>query len=147
MGMLDKGSGKAAPGGNISKPLMIALGTLLLNKMTAGSQPSTPQTGSAGPSDGGLVGGLGGLIQKLKTAGHDDTVKSWVGTGQNKPIEPGQLGSALGQQTIKVLAQKTGLSEQDLVSQLSKALPGLVDRLTPNGRVSDPKEIAALLKQ
>ena len=140
MGLLDEVTGKAAPGGNISKPVMIALGALFLGKkMMGGSQPSTPQTGSAGSSDGGLLGGLPGLIEKLQTAGLDDTVKSWVGTGQNKPIEPGQLGSALGQQTIRDLAQRAGLSEQDLVSQLSKALPGIVDRLTPDGRVPKPK--------
>ena len=67
------------------------------------AQPSVAQgqvgTGAASP-DGGLVGGLGGLLEKLQSAGHGDAVKSWLGPGQNQPIEPGQLGSALGQKTI-----------------------------------------------
>jgi uncharacterized protein YidB (DUF937 family) len=33
------------------------------------------------------------------------------------------------------LAQKTGLSEQEITSHLSQILPNVVDKLTPNGRL------------
>jgi uncharacterized protein YidB (DUF937 family) len=62
-------------------------------------------------------------------------MKSWIGTGPNQPISPNQLGSVLGPKIIQVLAQKTGMSEQELTAQLSQILPGVVDKLTPNGRL------------
>ena len=68
--------------------------------------------------------------------------KSWVASGPNQPISPVQLGSALGPSLIKTLAEKTGLSEQDVTAQLSKILPAFVDKLTPQGRVPTADEIA-----
>ena len=69
-------------------------------------------------------------------------INSWIGVGQNQPVSPGQLGSALGPSIIKMLAQKSGLSEEDLTKQLSQILPGVVDKLTPNGRVPTAAELS-----
>jgi uncharacterized protein YidB (DUF937 family) len=113
----------------------------------ATTQATAPQGPGAAPADGGLAGGLGGLLEKLQNAGHDDTVKSWLGDGQNKAIEPGQLGSALGQKTISNAAQQAGVSEQDFLTQLAQALPQFVDKLTPNGRIPSLQEVAAALTQ
>jgi uncharacterized protein YidB (DUF937 family) len=112
-------------------------------------QSSVPQGGGASPAppDGGLVGGLGGLLDKLQSAGHGDVVKSWLGPGANQPIEPGQLRSALGQETVSDVARRAGTSEQDLLSQLAQNLPQFVDKLTPNGRIPSLQEIAAALSQ
>jgi uncharacterized protein YidB (DUF937 family) len=137
---------------NLSKPLMLGLGALLVSKMLSGGgatgRPSTPQNGAGGVApDGGLAGGLGGLLEKLQSAGHGETVKSWLGPGQNQPIESGQLGSVLGQKTISNVAQQAGISEQEFLSQLSQALPQFVDKLTPNGRIPSLQEIAAALSQ
>jgi uncharacterized protein YidB (DUF937 family) len=62
-------------------------------------------------------------------------MKSWIGPGQNQPVSPNQLSSALGPQIIQILAQKTGMSEQEITSHLSQILPNVVDKLTPNGRL------------
>lgn len=147
----------AVPGGNISKPLMIALGALLVGKMmsrgdasastAAPAAPSEPGSGMGGGLLGGLGGGLGGLLEKLSNAGHAETASSWVGTGANAPIQPNQLGSALGQTTISDLARHAGMSEQELLAQLSRVLPGVVDRLTPNGRVPGLAEIEQSLSR
>jgi uncharacterized protein YidB (DUF937 family) len=135
---------------NLSKPLILGLGALLVGRMLSGgggtAQPTAPQGPGAGaPPDGGLAGGLGGLLQKLQNAGHGDTAKSWVGPGQNQPIDPGQLRSALGQKTVSEVAQQAGINEQEFLSQLSQNLPQFVDQLTPNGRVPSLQEIAAAL--
>jgi len=141
------------PGGNIAKPLMIALGTLLVGKMIGGSsapaQASAPTAGgvSQPPQGGGLQGGLKGLLDRLSAAGHGDAVSSWVGPGENKPIQPDKLGSALGQTTVGDLARNAGMSGQDLLAQLSRILPGVVDKLTPNGRIPNEAEIRTALGQ
>ncbi|MBZ9998506.1 MULTISPECIES: YidB family protein [unclassified Mesorhizobium] len=148
MGLFDN----AVPGGNITKPLMIALGALLVGKMLSGrsaEQPEQPQAPvPAEPSettagDGGLLGGLGGLLDKLKNSGHGNVADSWVGTGQNQPINANDLGNAIGPQVIREIAQRTGLDEQELLKQLSAALPGIVDKLTPNGQVPQQHQVAS----
>lgn len=145
MGLFDN----AVPGGNITKPLMIALGALLVGKMLSGrhadqpDQPQTPSPSGTTPADGGLLGGLGGLLDKLKDAGHGNVADSWVGTGQNQPINANDLGSAIGPQIIHEIAQKTGMDEQELLKQLSAALPGIVDKLTPNGQLPQPHQVAS----
>jgi len=155
MGLLDEALGNlgnAAPGGDISKPLMIALGALLVGKMVHGSGASStssaPQANAAADApEGGLMGGLGGLLKQLESSGHGDKVNSWVGSGQNKPIDPGQLGAALGQKTVSNVAQQAGLSEQELLSQLAQNLPGIVSKLTANGRLPTLQEVASALTQ
>ncbi|MEI9406898.1 YidB family protein [Mesorhizobium argentiipisi] len=147
MGLFDN----AVPGGNITKPLMIALGALLVGKMLSGrseeaAAPQAPAPTTAGTdasADGGLLGGLGGLLDKLKDAGHGNVADSWVGTGQNQPINPGDLGSALGPSVIREIAQRTGMNEQELLQQLSTALPGIVDKLTPNGQIPQHHQVAS----
>ena len=135
---------------NLTKPLLLGLGALLVGRMLSsggatGQSPASSQSGTS--QDGGLVGGLGGLLDKLQGAGHGEIVKSWVGPGQNQPIEPGQLRSALGQKTISDVAQQAGISEQDLLTQLSQHLPQFVDKLTPNGRIPSLQDVAATLSQ
>jgi uncharacterized protein YidB (DUF937 family) len=85
---------------------------------------------------------LGGLLNKLEQGGLGKATSSWVGSGQNQPVSPRQLGSALGSNIIKTLAQKSGLSEDELTKQLSQVLPGIVDKLTPNGRLPTMAELS-----
>jgi uncharacterized protein YidB (DUF937 family) len=86
-------------------------------------------------------------LERLTSAGHGDAVSSWIGRGQNAPIQADKLGSAMGQTTVSELARTAGMSEADLLSQLSRVLPGVVDKLTPSGRVPNPTEIEAALNR
>ena len=156
MGLLDEALGslnQSAPGGASSNPLITALGTLLVNSIDGGNaaplQPSvTPQASAATATpDGGLMGGLSGLLKQLQASGHGDKVDSWVGAGQNKPIDPGQLGAALGQKTVTTASQQAGMTEQELLSQLAQSLPGFVEKLTANDRMPTLQDIAAALTQ
>ncbi|HXW20695.1 MAG TPA: YidB family protein [Roseiarcus sp.] len=150
MGLFDNALQGSVPGGNLAAPIAVAAGALLLGKfLSSGSSASAPASGStpaaptsAAPS-GGLLGGLSDLVQKFQAAGHGDVVNSWVGSGPNQPVQPSQVGAALGQQTISDLARRAGLNEQDLLNQLAQTLPGLVDRLSPNGRLPTAAELAA----
>lgn len=143
MGLFDDALKGAVPGGNVAAPLAIAAGALLLGKYLSGRSAPPAQEGPAAPQGGGLFGGLNDLVQKFQNAGHGDVVNSWIGQGANQPVTPAQVGSALGQQTISDLARQAGVSEQELLAHLAQALPGLVNGLTPNGRLPTQAELAA----
>ena len=146
MGLFDDALKGAVPGGNVAAPLAIAAGALLLGKyLSSRSAPPTQeaQPAPAGAQGGGLFGGLNDLVQKFQNAGHGDVVNSWIGSGPNQPVSPAQVGSALGQQTISDLARQAGVSEEELLNHLAQALPGLVNGLTPNGRLPTQAELAA----
>jgi uncharacterized protein YidB (DUF937 family) len=137
----------SAPGGNVGKPLLLALLALLASGALFGGGGSgrPASTGSQPSSDegaGGLLGGLGGLLDKLQKGGLGNVANSWVGPGQNQSASPGQLGSALGPDIIKTLAQRSGLSEEEITKHLSQILPGVVDKLTPHGRLPTLAELS-----
>jgi uncharacterized protein YidB (DUF937 family) len=135
----------SVPGGNLGKPLLLALMALFASgALFKGNHPAPAATPGSqpAPSDGGLLGGLGGLVDKLQKEGLGSVVNSWVGPGQNQPVTPGQLGPALGPDIIKTLAQKSGMSEEELTKQLAHALPGVVDKLTPAGRLPTLAELS-----
>ncbi len=83
-------------------------------------------------NDGGQ-GGLGGLVGKFEQAGLGNVVSSWIGSGQNLPISAEQLQNVLGSDAVSGMAAKLGINPSDALGQLSTMLPGLVDKLTPNG--------------
>jgi len=137
----------AFPDPNVSKPLTDALGALLgSNVLTGGSAEQTAQP-TTDTSAGGVLGGLGGLLNKLEQGGLSDQTKSWVGTGQNQPVSPGQLGQALGPNIIKTLSQMTGVPEDQLTKQLSQGIPVIVNWMTPNGRLPTVAELSKMIGQ
>ncbi len=80
-------------------------------------------------------GGLNGVVNQFQQQGFGDTIKSWVGTGQNMPISPDELHNALGPETMNQLAAKFGMTPQELAAKLSTVLPQAIDKLTPHGVV------------
>lgn len=87
--------------------------------------------------EGDDLGGLDGLIDRFQRGGFGDLMQSWIGQGQNRPVQPHQLADALGADTVDALQQRTGLDRSALLSQLAQALPEVIDRLTPQGRRPD----------
>jgi uncharacterized protein YidB (DUF937 family) len=147
MGSFDNALKDAVPGGNLATPIAVAVGALLLGKLFGGGSaapvtaPASHAPTAAAPQGGGVLGGLSDLVKKLQNGGQAETVNSWIGQGPNAPIQPGQLGSVLGQQTISNLAAHSGMSEQELLAQLAKVLPNIVNNLTPNGRLPTLAEL------
>lgn len=73
----------AAPGGNVGKPLMLALLALLASGAlfrggTAEQPSSTGAQPTPNPGAGGLLAGLGGLLAKLQQGGLGNVANSWV---------------------------------------------------------------------
>jgi uncharacterized protein YidB (DUF937 family) len=120
-------------------PIMAALMMLLVSKALGKRSDEDKRGGNAPmPSAAETGGGLGGLLEKFKEGGFEDVIKSWIGTGVNKPIAPNQLHQALGPETVDHLMRETGMPREDLLSQLSRLLPDVIDKLTPDGKL--PKE-------
>jgi uncharacterized protein YidB (DUF937 family) len=85
----------------------------------------------------GQHGGLGGLVDKLKSSGLGDAVSSWVGTGDNRPVPANQLESAIGADTISQITEKLGVTKEQASSLLARYLPMVIDRLTPHGKLEE----------
>lgn len=126
MGLLDSVLGSLSQGGSGSggNPLLETVLSLVNN----------PDTG-----------GLAGLLQKFQEHGLGNVADSWVSTGKNLPISGDQIQEALGSGALGDIASKLGLSTGDVSSQLADLLPGVVDKLTPNGQVPDMGSLGDLL--
>jgi uncharacterized protein YidB (DUF937 family) len=98
-----------------------------------------PRPAAAGQQQ--QAGGLDVLIDQFKKNGFEDVINSWIGTGQNQAISPGQLRDALGQKTVNDLSRQAGTEQDDLLSQLAKYLPGVIDKLTPNGQLPNQADL------
>ncbi|MDX3808293.1 YidB family protein [Bosea thiooxidans] len=90
----------------------------------------------AGGAGAILNSGLGELVDRFNQSGQGDKANSWVGTGPNQDVAPGDLEQALGPEVLDAIAKQTGLSREDLLARLSKVLPDAVDRYTPGGNLS-----------
>jgi uncharacterized protein YidB (DUF937 family) len=122
-------AGGAAGGGGLGGLLSGGLGGLL-----------------GGAAAGSVVsGGLGNLIKDLQANGLGHAAQSWVGTGTNQEVAPGDLESAVGTDTLDALTKQTGMSRDDLLAGLSQQLPGLVDKLTPHGRLPTEEEAGRMV--
>jgi uncharacterized protein YidB (DUF937 family) len=110
-------------------PIVAALLTLLATRALAKREDD-----ASAPSPD-HAGGLGGLIDRFRQGGLEDIIKSWIGTGPNQAITPSQLHEALGPETMNDLSLQTGMPRDDLLSQLSRLLPEVIDKLTPKGQL------------
>lgn len=147
----------AVPGGNMTKPLIIALLAYLASRYfgsgqaeEGASKPASPPSESlsrptADPSPGSILDGLGGLIEEFQKKGLGETIDSWVGTGPNKQVAPPDVSDALGGDVVDELARRTGLSRDQILNELARRLPKVVDRLTPQGRLPSYQELARLM--
>ena len=145
MGLLDSilgsvlGGGGAAQGQSSGQAALInAVIQMIANKGAGGA--------------GGAGDGLGALVGALTQGGLGNVASSWVGTGQNMPVSPDQITSALGGGSgggvggiLAQIAQQAGMSHGEAASGLSQILPGLVDKLTPDGQVPQQDSLEKML--
>jgi uncharacterized protein YidB (DUF937 family) len=133
----------------------------LLGSMLGGGSAGGGGAGAGGLGDllkgglGGLLaggaagtvlgGGLNDLLKQLQDSGQKEAADSWVSSGPNKDISPNDLAGALGADQISTMMDQSGLSRQELLQGLSQMLPGVIDQLTPNGRMPSADELRRLL--
>jgi uncharacterized protein YidB (DUF937 family) len=134
--------------------------TLPPNQST--TQASAPATSTGGLGDmlkgglGGLLaggaagsvlsGGLNDLLKQFQQAGQGNAVNSWIGAGPNKSISADDLSKVLDSDQIKTLMAHAGLSRDEVLGALSEHLPGVVDELSPNGRLPTEQEVSRLMQ-
>ena len=88
-------------------------------------------------------GGVSGLAEKFQNGGAGDLFGSWVSTGDNKAVATETINQVLGSSQVQELAQKLGMNPEQASAFIAKALPTVIDKLTPNGAVEDPAAPAA----
>jgi uncharacterized protein YidB (DUF937 family) len=147
------------PTGGLGDLLQAGLGGLLGggaagSARSGGQAPAAPgglgdllQGGLGGLLGGGaagsvLSGGLNELMKQFQNAGQGEIADSWVSRGPNKDISENDLAKSIGIDQIDALTRQTGLSRQELLSGLSRELPGVIDELTPDGRLPTEAELS-----
>lgn len=120
---------------------------------TAGSANTAGASANPTPASGGLGGVLGGLgaggigaglkdlLDRFRQTGHEDKAQSWVSTGANRTIAPGELEQVLGAERIQWLMEQTGLPKEQLLAGLSSELPNTIDKMTPKGELPTEEEL------
>lgn len=86
------------------------------------------------------------IVNTLKEKGLKDTVSSWVGTGENHPINPDKIKEALGVNKIEELAAQAKMKASEVPQALSNLLPQIIDKLTPDGKEPENGIAAAAVK-
>jgi len=87
--------------------------------------------------------GVSEVFNKLKDSSIGEQVQSWIGKGENKPVTPDQVTQALGPDQMDKIAQQTGKTPEQAAQQMADKLPGMVDKLTPDGHLPDPQTMKA----
>jgi OmpA-OmpF porin, OOP family len=113
-----------------------------------------------GPNAGPLVrevlnmvtarpGGIGGFLDKAKSAGLGTEATSWLGHADAPALSVQQVSRAVDPGTINAMASKLGLGATTVSSAIGYTLPKLIGSLTPGATVptSIPWEVSHFLSQ
>ncbi len=79
--------------------------------------------------------GFSGIARNFESQGLGHVFSSWVSNGQNQPVQPQDVQKGLGEEKVQELANRAGLPVQAALPLLAKFLPGIIDRLTPQGHL------------
>jgi uncharacterized protein YidB (DUF937 family) len=80
-------------------------------------------------------GWVQGMVDQMRANGLGPTVHSWINEGPNASIAPRDVHRAFGDQTMSEIADKAGMSTDELAVRLAQVLPLAVNTLTPGGSV------------
>ncbi len=117
----------------------------LLGGLTGSGGGGSSGMGALLPVLGGLLasGGLSKIMGGLKANGLSSQADSWVGTGANEPVSGAEVEQAIGKEQIQQVAQQLGISESQAADVVAKALPEVVDKVSPEGKLPSEPELDA----
>lgn len=104
---------------------------------TQTDDPSAPKVEGSIFDQLSKSGGLGEILDKLRSAGAGGAVDSWVGKGKNEPLDPSHVEAVIDEETLQSLSKQTGMSREELLRRLATNLPETVDELSPEGELPD----------
>jgi uncharacterized protein YidB (DUF937 family) len=79
---------------------------------------------------------ISSLHQNAQSHGLGHIVQSWIGNGSNQPVDASQVEGLVGGDRVDQLATRAGVSHSQARSALSRILPTIVDKLTPQGKLT-----------
>lgn len=83
---------------------------------------------------------LASIISSMQNGGSQDLMQlasSWLGKGRNAPVSGNQLEQIFGHGKIAAFAEQLGISESSALNGLQEAVPNVIDKATPNGKLGD----------
>ena len=117
------------------------LGSLSGGNSNTGAAEAQIMSAVAGMLSDRQSGGLAGLVTNFQKNGLGDVVSSWISTGKNLPISADQIQRVFGNQQVSQIAQRVGIEPEKVTTTLAQVLPGLVDKLTPNGKLPNEETL------
>ena len=116
-----------------------------MNSNRSGDNGSGLDLGSLTSALSGLTGGnddnggfdIGSLLGKMQSGGMADMAKSWLGDGDNEPMEDDHVVNMFGADKIRDFASQLGLSESEAIGGLRDAMPQMVDKASSGGSILD----------
>ena len=85
-------------------------------------------------------GGIGNVLSSLSNNGLAAQAQSWIGAGENHPVDPQAIGQIFSQDQIAAVASKVGVSPEEVQNGLATVLPHVINQLTPSGDTSNAGE-------
>lgn len=124
--------------------LKMGASAFIKSKMS-GSAGSGLDLGSLTSALSGLTGGnndnggfdIGSILGKMQGGGMGDMAKSWLGDGDNQPMEDSHVTDMFGADKISEFASKLGMSESEAIGGLRDAMPQMVDNASSGGSLLD----------
>jgi len=78
--------------------------------------------------EGGLD--LSSIIGNLTNGDLGETVASWIGSGENAPLDTDKVSDLIGSDKLEAFAEHLGIDLDTAKSELANVLPNLVDQAT-----------------
>ncbi len=99
--------------------------------------------GSLLPALGGMLagGGLQQILSGFQANGRATEADSWLGTGANQPVSGDDVRKAVSSEELAKVAAKLGVSTDEAADALAQILPGVVDRVSPDGHLASDGEL------
>ncbi len=70
-----------------------------------------------------------------------EIVSSWIGSGENRKIEPDEVEELLGSEKIGIFAEKLGIDTDSAKRALADSLPQMIDHATPDGETDSIRQM------
>ncbi len=76
---------------------------------------------------------LSNILSSLQDSSIGEIISSWIGSGENLPVDGSTLSNILGSDQISAFAEKLGIDPDTAAESLSDVVPNIVDKATGDG--------------